>query len=46
MALTAEEFEGQSVKSLKTLVAKQIGVPDSGNDGSAKIILNWVKMLL
>ena len=27
MALTAEEFEGQSVKSLKTLVAKQIGVP-------------------
>ena len=27
MALTAEEFEGQTVKSLKTLVAKQIGVP-------------------
>ena len=26
-ALTAEEFEGQTVKSLKTLVAKQIGVP-------------------
>ena len=27
MALTTEEFEGQSVKSLKTLVAKQVGVP-------------------
>ena len=27
MALTAEEFEGQTVKSLKTLLAKQIGVP-------------------
>ena len=27
VALTAEEFEGQQVKSLKTLVAKQIGVP-------------------
>ena len=27
MALAAEEFEGQSVKSLKTSVAKQIGVP-------------------
>ena len=27
MAFTAHEFEGQSVKSLKTLVAKQIGVP-------------------
>ena len=26
MALTAEEFEGKTVKSLKTLVAKQIGV--------------------
>ena len=26
MALTAEEFEGQTVKSLKTLVAKQIGI--------------------
>ena len=27
MALTAEEFEGQTVKALKTLVAKLIGVP-------------------
>ena len=27
VALTAEEFEGQTVKSLKTLVGKQIGVP-------------------
>ena len=27
LALTAEEYEGQTVKSLKTLVAKQIGVP-------------------
>ena len=27
MALAAAEFEGQTVKSLKTLVAKQIGVP-------------------
>ena len=27
MALTAEEFEGQNLKSLKTLVTKKIGVP-------------------
>ena len=27
MALTAEEIDGQQLKSLKTLVAKQIGVP-------------------
>ena len=27
MALSAGEFEGKNIKSLKTLVAKQIGVP-------------------
>ena len=27
MALSATEYEGKNVKSLKTLVAKQIGVP-------------------